>query len=178
MMGALCSSEKSVLTRATRRKILEDSILHFASIFRVKDSESLGSQRVCTSRRAAKRTFRNGIFIVVCICYHGDTADWPLLRRMWWLASRRGQQCKICCFHWGTNEGRCPALSVLSSSRTKDLAVSCSCFVPLSVALLLSIWMIIHKVLFNSSLLCTRDRLCGLVVRLHGCKLRGPGFDS
>jgi hypothetical protein len=32
--------------------------------------------------------------------------------------------------------------------------------------------------LFTGPVLVQADRLCGLVVRVPGCYLRGPGFDS
>jgi len=42
---------------------------------------------------------------------------------------------------------------------------------------------LLHKGIYKTSVLhlsfalCTRDRLCGLVVRVSGYRYRGPGFD-
>jgi hypothetical protein len=59
---------------------------------------SLCSQRGCTSRQTGQRDSSIGMSTVTSMCYRGDVVDQLLLCRMWWLASHRGQQCKIWCF--------------------------------------------------------------------------------
>jgi hypothetical protein len=61
-----------------------------------KTVSTLGSQWGCISWCTGKRAFCSGISIVMSIFYRQDIADKLLLCWMWWLASHRGQQCKIC----------------------------------------------------------------------------------
>jgi hypothetical protein len=37
---------------------------------------------------------------------------------------------------------------------------------------------VLTAVAIKNSMLCGGDRLCGLVVRVHDYRCRGPGFDS
>jgi hypothetical protein len=46
-------------------------------------------QRGCTSWRTGKTDPCSDISTARSMCYRGDIADKPLLRRMWWLASYR-----------------------------------------------------------------------------------------